>query len=113
MSVAECRRTTWGSMAIVAEHHLVLWVGGSPCSSFSHSMAYVDKNLTCRDCSAPFVFSAGQQEFFAEKGFENEPSRCKECQTAKKNTAGGGGGWGGGGGGYGGGGQAAFPWLAS
>ena len=74
-------------------------------------MAYVDKNLTCRDCSAPFVFSAGQQEFFAEKGFENEPSRCKACQTAKKQAAGDGGGWGGGGGGYGGGGQAAFSCL--
>jgi hypothetical protein len=30
------------------------------------------------------VFSAGEQEFYREKGFENEPTRCKECRKAKK-----------------------------
>ena len=62
---------------------------------------YVDQNLSCRDCGAGFVWTAGQQEFFAEKGFENPPSRCKDCQSAKKAAGGGGGGWGGGGGGGG------------
>ena len=37
---------------------------------------YEDKTLTCRDCGNEFVFSASEQEFFAQKGFQNEPSRC-------------------------------------
>ena len=34
---------------------------------------YTDKTLKCKDCGADFVFTAGEQEFYAEKGFENEP----------------------------------------
>lgn len=45
---------------------------------------FEDKTLQCRDCGAEFVFSAGEQEFFAEKGFENEPARCPECRAAKR-----------------------------
>ena len=45
---------------------------------------YEDKTLTCKDCGAEFIFTAGEQEFFAEKGFENEPTRCGECRRAKK-----------------------------
>ena len=45
---------------------------------------YQDKTLVCRDCGAEFVFTAGEQEFYAEKGFQNEPTRCKECRTARK-----------------------------
>ncbi|HHV61494.1 MAG TPA: zinc-binding protein [Firmicutes bacterium] len=47
-------------------------------------MEFKDKVLTCRDCGAEFVFTAGEQQFYAEKGFENEPVRCKECRIAKK-----------------------------
>ena len=47
---------------------------------------YEDKNLTCKDCGAEFVFTAGEQEFFAEKGFENEPTRCGDCRREKKNV---------------------------
>ncbi len=43
-----------------------------------------DKTLTCRDCGAEFVFTAAEQEFFAEKGFTNEPGRCPECRAARK-----------------------------
>ena len=43
-----------------------------------------DKILTCRDCGQEFVFSASEQEFFAEKGFTNEPGRCPQCRAAKK-----------------------------
>ncbi|CQR70206.1 hypothetical protein SOV_37450 [Sporomusa ovata DSM 2662] len=43
-----------------------------------------DKTLTCRDCGAEFVFSASEQDFFAEKGFTNEPGRCPECRAARK-----------------------------
>ena len=45
---------------------------------------YTDKTLKCKDCGADFVFTAGEQEFYAEKGFENEPQRCKACRDAKK-----------------------------
>jgi CxxC-x17-CxxC domain-containing protein len=48
-----------------------------------------DKTLTCRDCGASFEFTASEQDFYAEKGFANEPSRCKDCRTARKNEAGG------------------------
>lgn len=43
-----------------------------------------DKNLTCKDCGAEFVFTEGEQAFYKEKGFENEPQRCPDCRKAKK-----------------------------
>lgn len=43
-----------------------------------------DKVLTCRDCGQEFIFSASEQEFFAEKRFTNEPGRCPTCRAAKK-----------------------------
>ncbi|MDR3541107.1 MAG: zinc-ribbon domain containing protein [Desulfosporosinus sp.] len=58
-----------------------------------------DKNLSCRDCGAEFVFTASEQDFFAEKGFTNEPSRCPECRAARKQQNSGGG-YSRGGGGY-------------
>ncbi|MBS3994370.1 MAG: zinc-ribbon domain-containing protein [Alkaliphilus sp.] len=49
-------------------------------------MAYQDKTIVCNDCAVDFTFTAGEQEFYAEKGFDNEPKKCKECrQKAKKN----------------------------
>ncbi len=48
---------------------------------------YEDKTLVCKDCGAEFIFSAGEQEFYAEKGFQNEPQRCRECRQARKNAA--------------------------
>jgi CxxC-x17-CxxC domain-containing protein len=49
-----------------------------------------DKNLTCRDCNREFVFTASEQEFFAQKGFTNEPGRCPECRAVHKAQRGGG-----------------------
>src|ERR1700679_1893065 len=43
-------------------------------------MLFQDKDLTCRDCSKTFVFSAGEQEFFHAKGLINEPKRCPNCR---------------------------------
>ena len=51
---------------------------------------YQDKQLQCRDCGQDFVFSASEQEFFAEKGFTNEPSRCPGCRSARRAQNGGG-----------------------
>ncbi|HEY1074881.1 MAG TPA: zinc-ribbon domain-containing protein [Patescibacteria group bacterium] len=47
-------------------------------------MPYQDQTLTCRDCGKSFVFTARDQEFFAEKGFTNAPTRCKDCRVLKK-----------------------------
>ena len=43
-----------------------------------------DKTIVCKDCGKEFLFTVGEQQFYAEKGFENEPVRCKECRAAKK-----------------------------
>ncbi len=48
---------------------------------------YEDKTLVCKECGNEFVFTAGEQEFYAEKGFTNEPQRCKACRQARKNAA--------------------------
>ena len=43
-----------------------------------------DRTLTCRDCSQPFAFTASEQEFYAQKGFTNEPCRCPDCRARRK-----------------------------
>ncbi|MHB1414235.1 MAG: zinc-ribbon domain containing protein [Chloroflexota bacterium] len=43
-----------------------------------------DKTLVCRDCGQEFVFSVSEQEFFAQKGYTNDPGRCPECRAARK-----------------------------
>jgi CxxC-x17-CxxC domain-containing protein len=79
-------------------------------------LAYTDKVLTCSDCGIDFVFSASEQEFFAQKGFASAPKRCVSCRAQRRSMqgatsygdaagssyAGAGGGYGGGGGGGGG-----------
>jgi len=52
-------------------------------------MEFHDKVLKCAECNAEFVFTAGEQMFFADKGFKNEPKRCKACKSVR--TQGGGG----------------------
>lgn len=48
------------------------------------SMGYTEKNLECVDCGASFTFTAEEQEFFAGKGFTNDPKRCPRCRQARK-----------------------------
>jgi len=43
-----------------------------------------DKVLVCKDCNSEFVFTEGEQEFYKEKGFQNEPLRCPDCRRARK-----------------------------
>ena len=52
-------------------------------------MSFQDKSMTCSDCGASFTFTAGEQEFFASKGFTNQPKRCVSCRRAKKEQRGG------------------------
>jgi CxxC-x17-CxxC domain-containing protein len=54
---------------------------------------YNDKNLTCADCGQEFVFTASEQDFYAQRGF-TEPRRCPSCRASRKaarNANGGGG----------------------
>ena len=90
-------------------------------------MSFADKPLMCRECSREFTFTAGEQEFFAQKGFTNEPGRCPECRSARKARMGSSGGgmaydsdrgyggdsYGGGGGGYGRGPREMFSTICS
>lgn len=53
-----------------------------------------DRTMTCADCGQEFVFSASEQQFYADRGF-SDPRRCPTCRQARKaqrNTGGGGGG---------------------
>ena len=61
---------------------------------------YNDKPINCRDCGQSFLFTVGEQEFFASKGFTNKPSRCPDCRAANKRNRNEGGYSTGGGGGY-------------
>jgi len=43
-----------------------------------------DKTLVCKDCGKEFIFTVGEQEFYKEKGFDNDPVRCPDCRRARK-----------------------------
>jgi CxxC-x17-CxxC domain-containing protein len=58
------------------------------------ALNYADKTLTCRDCGRDFTFTAGEQEFYASRGFTNEPGRCPDCRAAYKAARGGSGSYG-------------------
>ena len=47
---------------------------------------YTDIKIICRDCGEEFVFSAGEQEFYAEHGLGKNPIRCKSCREARKHN---------------------------
>ncbi|MBI3972295.1 MAG: translation initiation factor IF-3 [Chloroflexi bacterium] len=48
------------------------------------ALSYQDRTITCSDCGKPFVFTAGEQAFYAEKGFGTGPKRCKQCRDARR-----------------------------
>jgi CxxC-x17-CxxC domain-containing protein len=45
---------------------------------------YQDKVFVCRDCGSEFVWTAGEQEFYAAKNLMNQPSRCPSCRAAAR-----------------------------
>ena len=45
---------------------------------------YKDETIKCVDCGQEYVFTAGEQAFYASKGFTNKPKRCKACREKKK-----------------------------
>jgi CxxC-x17-CxxC domain-containing protein len=62
-------------------------------------MSFEDKMIDCADCGQEFVHSADDQARYAERGFSNEPKRCRPCREKRKSQGGGGRGLGGFGGG--------------
>ena len=53
-------------------------------------MEYRDKSLVCSDCHQSFTWTAGEQLFYADKNFKNEPKRCKNCKAKRQGGSGGG-----------------------
>ena len=49
-------------------------------------MEFVDRLLLCADCGGEFVFTAGEQLFFFDKQFKNDPKRCKGCKSKRSGT---------------------------
>lgn len=47
---------------------------------------YTDKTIICRDCGEEFIFTAGEQEFYAEHGLDKEPVRCRNCRNVRKHS---------------------------
>jgi len=47
-------------------------------------VSFSDRSLSCRDCGVEFVFSAGEQAFFAEKSLTNQPQRCPQCRANRR-----------------------------
>lgn len=52
-------------------------------------MSFTDKQLQCVDCGSTFTFDVEEQEFFASKGYTNDPKRCPNCRAARKTERGG------------------------
>ena len=50
-------------------------------------MSYVDKTLRCRECGNDFTFTAGEQEFYQQKGLMNQPGRCPACRAARRSSS--------------------------
>ncbi len=51
-------------------------------------MALADKTLTCRECGAAFIWTAGEQEFYQRRGLVNEPARCPQCRAQRRRARG-------------------------
>lgn len=51
-------------------------------------MSFQDMTLSCRDCNQEFVWTSGEQEFYASKGLQNQPGRCANCRQARRSDGG-------------------------
>lgn len=93
----------WMGHKVFGWHYIDIYSPGSDKNSdaevigitFSSNRKYVesiqkeviknmaDKDMTCKDCGAPFIFTDGEQKFYTEKGFSN-PVRCIACRKKKR-----------------------------
>ncbi len=53
-------------------------------SKEGEGLVFEDKTISCKDCGEPFVFTAGEQGFYLEKGLLNEPQRCPVCRDQRR-----------------------------
>jgi len=53
-------------------------------------VGFSDKSLQCSDCGATFTFTVAEQEFYAARGYTNDPKRCPSCREARKSERDGG-----------------------
>jgi CxxC-x17-CxxC domain-containing protein len=47
-------------------------------------MSFTDRTLVCKECGQEFTFTAGEQEFFQQKGFTQDPKRCAQCRARRR-----------------------------
>jgi CxxC-x17-CxxC domain-containing protein len=71
-------------LAYTLRHAAVSFAAPTACLKEESKVAFEDKSLTCRDCSATFIFTAGEQGFYLEKGLLNEPQRCPSCRANRR-----------------------------
>ncbi len=50
-------------------------------------MEFQDRTLVCIECHQEFVFTAGEQLFYHDKNFKNEPKRCKACKAKRAGSS--------------------------
>ena len=63
----------------------IIWVNIGSLKIFKRrNFNMQDKVIVCKDCGQEFTFTVGEQEFYKEKGFDNEPVRCPACRRARK-----------------------------
>ena len=70
-----------GKFLIFKADFIVIPLFGKPV------MDFVDRTLKCIDCGAEFIFTAGEQLFFHEKQFKNDPKHCKQCKAKRAKGA--------------------------
>ena len=58
-------------------------VPGNPLEN-EEEMAFTDRTLICNECGREFTFTAGEQEFFQQKGFTQDPKRCPQCRAQRR-----------------------------
>jgi CxxC-x17-CxxC domain-containing protein len=45
---------------------------------------FTDRAIACVDCGQEFTFTAGEQEFYEQRGFTEAPKRCGACRAIRK-----------------------------
>lgn len=46
--------------------------------------SFEPKILICVECGQEFVFTTNAQEYFSERGYTEDPKRCKHCYVQHK-----------------------------
>lgn len=49
-----------------------------------HRLVFQDRKLRCVECGGTFTFTVGEQEFYATRGYTNDPKRCPDCRQTRK-----------------------------